>query len=320
MKIVVLDGFTLNPGDNPWDTIEALGSLTVYDRTPRDQVVPRAREADIVLTNKTPIDAESLDHLPDLKLISVQATGYNIVDVKAAREHGVAVANVPEYGTDTVAQHVFAVLLALCHQPERHDRLIRDGQWQRSGDFCFWDPARPLVELVGKRMGIIGFGRIGRRVGELAHAFGMELVAYDVRPSDPPEYKPFSWQSLETVFAQSDIVSLHCPQTAQNVGMVNRTLLATMRPTALFINAARGGLVNEQDLADALNEGRIAGAALDVLSAEPVCQDNPLLDAKNCLLTPHIAWATVEARRRLMAVTARNITAFLNGQAINIVN
>jgi glycerate dehydrogenase len=320
MKIVVLDGYTLNPGDNPWDAIAAQGTLTVYDRTPPDQIVSRALDADIVLTNKTPLDAVTLAELPNLKLISVLATGYNIVDVNTARRRGVAVANVPEYGTDTVAQHVFAVLLTLCHRPERHDGMIRDGQWQRSGDFCFWDRTSPLVELVGKRMGIVGFGRIGRRVGEVAHAFGMEVMAYDVRPSERPAYTPFSWQSLETVFAESDVVSLHCPQTQQNVGMVNRTLLATMQPAALLINAARGGLIDEQDLADALNEGRIAGAALDVLSAEPVREDNPLGTARNCLLTPHIAWATVEARRRLMAVTARNIAAFLSGQPANIVN
>ncbi len=320
MRIVVLDGTTLNPGDNPWDAIAALGELAVYERTPADQVVQRARQADVVLTNKTPINAEAFAELPKLKLVSVLATGYNVVDIEAARQRGVAVANVPEYGTDTVAQHVFAVLLTFCHRPARHDQMVRDGQWQRSGDFCFWEKDNPLMELAGKEIGIVGFGRIGRRVGELAHAFGMEVSAYDVQEGDPPDYEPFAWKQLEAIFADSDVVTMHCPQTDQNAGMVNRELLLTMKSTAWFINAARGGLVNEQDLADALNDGRIAGAALDVLSAEPVHDDNPLLRARNCLITPHIAWATVEARRRMMAITEQNISAFLNGQPVNIVN
>ena len=230
---------------------------------------------------------------------------------------GIAVSNVPEYGTDSVAQHVLAVLLHFCHQPALHDRLIREGQWQQRGDFCFWETR--LTELTGKRIGIVGFGRIGRRVGELAHVLGMEVLAYDVRPANPPAYEPFSWQSIEVIFEESDVVTLHCPQTSDNAGMVNRALLSRMKPTALLINAARGGLVHEQDLADALNQGTLAGAALDVLSREPPSADQPLLQAKNCLLTPHIAWATLEARRRMMAITAENVAAFLQGKPQNVV-
>lgn len=318
MRIIVLDGHTLNPGDNPWDEIAALGELHVYERTRPDQVVERAKMADIVLTNKTLLDARALQSLPQLKFISVLATGYNIVDAAVAGDRGIPVSNVPEYGTDSVAQHVFALLLHFCHHCARHDQLIRSGEWQQRGDFCFWE--RPLVELAGKCMGIVGFGRIGRRVGELAHAFGMEVAAYDVVSGSPPDYQPFSWKTLDQLFTESDVVSLHCPQTSENAGMVNRLLLSKMKPTAWLLNAARGGLIDERDLADALNNGTIAGAGLDVLSLEPPADDNPLLQARNCLITPHTAWGTVEARRRLMAVTAENIAAFLSGRPINVVN
>ncbi|MCG8400385.1 MAG: D-2-hydroxyacid dehydrogenase, partial [Firmicutes bacterium] len=231
---------------------------------------------------------------------------------------GVPVSNVPVYGTDTVAQHIFAVLLSLIHDPGLHDQAIREGEWQERGDFCFWKT--PLMELFGKTMGIVGFGRIGRRVGEMAHAFGMEVIAHDVYQGEPPAYEPFAWAELEKVFERSDVVSLHCPQTPDNAGFVNAELLSKMKPTAYFLNAARGGLVNEHDLADALNDMRISGAALDVVSSEPIDPDNPLLQATNCLLTPHIAWATVEARRRLMGTTVDNIQAFINGEPINVVN
>ena len=318
MQIIVLDGYALNPGDNPWDPVAALGELTVYDRTPSDQVVARAGGAEIVLTNKTLLDAPVLAALPALRFISILATGYNVVNLAAARQQGITVSNVPEYGTDSVAQHVMALLLALVNRAERHDRLVRQGQWQRCGDFCFWDA--PLVELAGKRMGIVGFGRIGRRVGELAHALGMEVLACDARPGGPPGYRPFAWRSLEAVFAEADVVSLHCPLDEDNRGLVNRARIATMKRTALLINTARGGLVNERDLADALDAGRIAGAAVDVVSREPPAADNPLLGAKNCLITPHLAWATQEARRRLTAITAANVAAFLRGEPINMVN
>lgn len=318
MQMVCLDGYTLNPGDNPWDAVEALGDLTVYDRTPADQVVGRAAEAEVILTNKTPLSAETIAQLPKLRFIAVLATGFNVVDVAAARRGGVSVSNVPVYGTDAVAQHIFAVLLCHCHHAVQHDQAIRAGQWQASGDFCFWNA--PIFELAGKVFGVVGFGRIGRRVAELAHAFGMEVWAYDVQQTNPPGYAPFAWKSIGEVFAGADVVSLHCPQTDDNTGMVNAALLSTMKPTAVFLNAARGGLVNEADLAAALVEGKLAFAGLDVLSAEPIAEDNPLRDAPNCLITPHIAWAAVEARRRLMATTAENIAAYAGGQPINVVN
>jgi glycerate dehydrogenase len=318
VKIVVLDGYTLNPGDNPWDNIAKIGELTVYDRTPAEQIVVRATGAEIVLTNKTPLDAATLAALPSLRFISVLATGYDVVDVAAARQQGIVVCNVPEYGTNSVAQHVIALLLALIHRPEHHNQLVRGGEWARRGEFSFWDS--PLVELRGKSMGIVGFGRIGRRVGELAHAFGMEVLACNTRPAGPPNYLPFAWRPLETVFAEADVISLHCPLGSSTRGMVNRERLATMKPRTFIINTARGGLVNEQDLADALNEGRIAGAGLDVLSVEPPIETNPLLTARNCLITPHIAWAAREARLALMTQTTLNIIHFQNGEPINVVN
>jgi glycerate dehydrogenase len=318
LKIVVLDGYTLNPGDNPWDPVAALGEFTVYDRTLGEQIVSRAAGAEIVLTNKTPLTGPVLAALPALRFISVLATGYNVVDVAIARQRGIVVSNVPEYGTASVAQHVIALLLALVHRPERHDALVRQGQWQRRGDFCFWET--PPLELAGKRMGIVGFGRIGRRVGELAHALGMEVLACTRHPAGPPGYQPFAWRPLDEIFSEADVISLHCPLTPQNQGLVNRQRLATMQRGALLINTARGGLVNEQDLADALNAGRIAAAALDVLSVEPPLEQNPLLAARNCLITPHMAWAALESRRRLMAITAANIAAFQRGQPINTIS
>ena len=324
MRIVVLDGYTLNPGDNPWDPVAALGELTVYDRTPAEQIVQRGGLAEVILTNKTPLDAAALAQLGQLRFISVLATGYNVVNLSAARRRGIVVSNVPEYGTDSVAEHVFALLLALCRRVEHYDRLVRQGEWQRRGEFCFWDAAP--WELAGKRMGIIGFGRIGRRVGTLARAFGMEVLVYDPALDQPPGTVPFpgppefACDSLAAVFARADVVSLHCPLTDENAGFVNRALLGTMKPTAVLINTARGGLIDEADLASALNEGRIAGAALDVLTSEPIRADNPLLGAKNCLLTPHLAWASVEARRRLTAVTAANIAAFQAGRPIHVVS
>jgi glycerate dehydrogenase len=317
VRIAVLDGYTLNPGDNPWDPVAALGELTVYDRTTRHDILQRAAGAEIVLTNKTPLDGPTLAALPALRFISVLATGYNVVDIDAARRLGITVSNVPEYGTDSVAQHVIALLLCMVHRPERHDRLVRQGEWLRRGDFSFWDA--PLVELAGKRMGIVGFGRIGRRVGELAHALGMEVLAHDANPGNPPNYNHFAWRTLDEVFAEADIISLHCPLTAQNQGMVNRQRLAAMKRSSLLINTARGGLVNESDLAEALNQDRIAGAALDVLTIEPPAEDSPLLRAKNCLITPHMAWAARESRARLMAITAANIAAFQRGAPINMV-
>lgn len=318
MRIVALDGYTLNPGDNSWDPIARLGEFTAFDRTPADQIVARARQADVVITNKAPLSAQTLAQLPQLKFIAVTATGYNIVDTSAATQRGIATSNVPEYGTNTVAQFVTALLLELCHHVALHDSAVKAGEWSRNPDWCFWKT--PLIELAGRRMGIVGFGRIGRRVGEVAHALGMEIIAFDTVQSNAPSYAPFQWATIEQLFAESDVVTLHCPQTADNTGLVNSRLLGLMKPSAFLINAARGGLVVERDLADALNAGRIAGAALDVVSSEPIAADNPLLTAKNCILTPHMAWATLEARRRIMQTTAENIAAFQAGRPIHVVN
>ena len=318
MKIVVLDGYTLNPGDNPWTEVEKLGDFTVHDRTPADQIVERAQEADVVLTNKTPISAETIAALPSLKFIAVLATGYNVVDIQAARARGISVSNVPIYGTDSVAQFVIALLLQHCHHAALHQQAVKNGQWAASGDFSFWNT--PIIELAGKKMGVVGFGRIGRRVGELAHALGMEVLAYDIYHGDPPTYSPFAWKEVRELFAEADVVSLHAPQTADNTEMVNKDLLSVMKSNAFLINTARGGLVHEADLAKALNNDQIAGAALDVVSKEPIEESNPVFSAKNCYITPHIAWATLAARKRLMQTTAENIAAYAEGSPINVVN
>jgi glycerate dehydrogenase len=318
MKIIVLDGYTLNPGDNPWEALAQLGELTVYDRTPSDQIVARAGDAQIVLTNKTPLSKVTLDQLPRLRFIAVLATGYNIVDVDAARARGIHVSNVPEYGTDSVAQHVFALLLELCHHVGLHDAAVKAGEWVRSVDFCFWK--MPPIELSGLTMGIIGLGRIGRRVGALAHAFGMTVLAAGGTRRDDPGYRPFAWTAIPELFATADAISLHCPLTTDNVKFVNRDLLRHVKPSAFFINVARGGLVDEAALAAALNTGQLAGAAVDVVSVEPMRADNPLLQARNCIITPHIAWASLAARRRLMATTVTNVEAFIAGHPINVVN
>ena len=318
MKIVVLDGNRLNPGDNPWDEVAAFGDLEVYDWSDPDQVVERAEEADIVLTNKSLVPRETIDKLPQLRYISVLATGYNIVDVAAARERNIPVSNVPVYGTDSVAQYVFALLLELCHHVGRHDKVVQSGEWETSGTWSLFKT--PLIELVSKTMAVVGFGRIGRRVGELAHAFGMHVLAVDIREENPPGYRPFEFVPLQEAFRRADVVSLNCSLTAQNEGMVNKSLLDAMKPSAFLINAARGPLVQEADLREALERGVIAGAALDVVSTEPIRAENPLLKARNCIITPHIAWASLEARRRLMKTTAENIGAFLQGEPRNVVN
>lgn len=318
VKITVLDGFTLNPGDNPWDGVAALGDFKVYDGTPADQILERANGSDVLLTNKTLITADTIAKLPNLKFIAVLATGYNVVDIDAARERGIPVSNVPIYGTDTVSQYVFALVLEHCHNVAHHAARVLDGEWERRGEFCFWD--YPLTELANLTMGIVGFGRIGRRTGELAHAFGMNVIASDVFQGSAPEYEPFSWRSIEETFSEADVVSLHCPQTPDNEAFVNKDLLNRMKRSALFINTARGGLVNEQDLADALNNGVLAGAALDVVSKEPVEKSNPLFGAKNLFLTPHMAWGTLSARKRLMGTTVENVQGFMNGKPVNVVN
>jgi len=318
MQLVVLDGSTLNPGDNPWDALALLGELTVYDRTASEDIVTRAGDADIVLTNKTPLTAGTLAQLPTLKFVAVLATGFNIVDVAAARRRGIPVSNVPEYGTDSVAQHVFALLLELSSHVGSHDVAVHDGEWVRARDFCFWKSSP--IELAGLTMGVVGFGRIGRRVGELAHAFGMRVLAAGGTRREAPTYQPFAWREIRALFEEADVVSLHCPLTADNAGFVNRDLLRGMRRSAFLINTARGGLVDERALADALRANEIAGAAVDVVSIEPMRGDNPLLQAPRCIITPHIAWATLAARRRLMEATVENVAAFLAGWPINVVN
>ncbi len=318
MKIVVLDGYTLNPGDLSWDEIGKLGELTVYDRTAPNEIVERTRKAEIILTNKASVSAITLEKLPDLKFITVMATGYDIVDIAAAGRQGIPVSNVPEYGTDSVAQFVFALLLELSHHVGAHQEAVKAGEWTASLDWCFWKT--PQILLKGKKMGIVGFGRIGRRVGELAHAFGMEVMAFDPQSQESPSYAPFNWKSLRDVFAEADVVTLHCPQIEDNAGFVNDELLDLMKRDAFFINAARGGLVNENALAQALNKGSIAGAAVDVVSVEPIRPDNPLLSAQNCLISPHIAWASLGARQTLMAETIKNIKAYTSGNSINVVN
>jgi glycerate dehydrogenase len=319
MRIVILDGQTLNPGDNPWTPLEALGQVETHDRTAEDQIVPRADGADVLVVNKIRLSAETIAALPDLRLIAVTATGYDCVDVAAARRRGIPVANVPIYGTDSVAQHVFALLLHLCGNVAGHDAAVRAGRWATCPDFCFWDT--PLVELAGQTLGIVGFGRIGRRVGEIGHALGMSIVAFDQYHGEPPAYLPFAWANeLPELCQQSDVITLHCNLTAENAGMVNREFLGHVKPGAVLINTSRGGLVHEADLAAALAEGRLAAAAVDVVSREPIAADNPLLNAPHCVITPHIAWATLSARRRLLATTAENIAAFQAGRPKNVVN
>jgi glycerate dehydrogenase len=317
MNITALDGYTLNPGDNPWDEVAKLGAFTCFDRTSVEQIVERARDADIILTNKAPLSATTIKQLPNLKFISVTATGYNIVDIQAARERGIPVANVPVYATDFVAEYVMAFLLNFYCQPQFHSELVKQGEWSTSADFCFW--RTPLFELAGRTIGIVGFGRIGQRVGELATAFKMRVLANSRSRGQRVPY-PVEWREIPELFAESDIVTLHCPLTPENTGMVNSTLLARMKKNAYLVNTARGALINERDLANALHQGKLTGAALDVVSTEPIAPDNPLLHAPNVTITPHIAWAAIEARRRLMRVTAQNIAAFLSGKPINVVN
>jgi len=315
MTIVVLDGHTLNPGDNPWAPLEELGEVRVYDRSMPSEVRERVAEADIILTNKTPLPRDIIESAPRLKFISVLATGYNIVDVAAARQRGIIVSNVPDYGTNTVAQFVMGLLLELCHRIGDHSNAVRAGAWTTSKDWSFWNSSQ--IELYGKTMGIVGFGRIGRRVAAMAECFGMHVI-YNTRT--PRTDLPRQYRTLQQLFAEADVVSLHCALTPENTGIVNRALLEAMKPSAFLINTARGTLINEDDLSAALNNGTIAGAALDVLSSEPPSEDNPLLAARNCIITPHMAWAALEARRRIMKVTTDNVIAFLAGRPVNVIS
>lgn len=318
MKLVVLDGYTLNPGDLTWDGIKQFGNLEVHDRTPEHLIVERCQSAEIIFTNKTPLRESVLSQLPDLKYIGVLATGYNVVDVDYAKQRGIQVANVPGYGTASVVQMTFALLLELCQHVQRHSDSVFEGGWSSSPDFCYWN--YPLIELEGKTIGIIGFGSIGQKVADIATAFGMNVIAYSRRQSDQSHRKNFSWVGLHELLTDSDVVSIHCPLFPETQGMINKETLKLMKKTAFFLNTSRGPLMVDQDLADALNAGVIAGAGIDVLSVEPPSENNPLFKATNCLITPHIAWATKEARARLMGIAENNLSSFLNGNPVNIVN
>ena len=318
MKIVVLDGFALNPGDLTWDGLKKTGDVKVYDRTPTDQIVERAAGAEIVYTNKTPLSRETLCQLPALKFIGVLATGYNVVDTEAAKEQGILVTNIPGYGTDSVAQLTFALLLELCHHVQYHSDSVRQGKWAQSVDYCYWD--YPLIELAGKTMGIIGFGTIGKKVADIATSFGMNIIGNDSHKTDRSQQRNFKWSEVNALLEEADVVSIHCPLLPDTTGLINKERLRLMKQTAFLLNTSRGPIIVDEDLAEALNEGRIAGAGIDVLSIEPPSKDNPLFTAKNCLITPHIAWATREARTRLMDMAVNNLSAFLNGNPVNVVN
>ena len=314
MKIVVLDGYTENPGDLSWDGLRALGELTVYDRTRPEEAASRIQDAEIIVTNKVPVTRALLDQCTGIRYVSVLATGYNVVDIEAARNRGIVVTNVPAYSTASVAQLAFAHLLNIASQVALHDSQVHEGKWVNSVDFCFY--AAPLIELDGKQIGIVGLGQIGSAVARIAQAMGMKVAAYTSK-SQEQLGDGITKMSLEQLFATSDVVTLHCPLTPDTKYIVNAERLATMKPNAIIINTGRGPLVNEQDLADALNNGTIAAAAVDVLSCEPPKTDNPLLTAKNCHITPHIAWASQAARTRLIATLASNLQAFINGNPVN---
>ncbi|CUQ21674.1 Glycerate dehydrogenase [Anaerotruncus colihominis] len=317
MKIVVLDGYTENPGDLSWNGLESLGELTVYDRTQPDEIAARIRGAGAVYVNKVALDRETIFSAPDLKFIGVLATGYNVVDIAAARERGIAVCNIPTYGTAAVGQFAIAMLLEICHHVAHHSDAVHAGRWEQNADWCFWD--YPLIELAGKTMGIIGFGRIGQTTGRIARALGMNLIAYDEYESGAGRALA-EYTALDALFARSDVIALHCPLLPSTQGIINRENIAKMKDGVIILNNARGPLIVEQDLADALNSGKVYAAGLDVVSTEPIRGDNPLLKAKNCLITPHISWAPKESRQRLMEIAADNLRRFLEGSPVNVVN
>ncbi|MBR0307267.1 MAG: D-2-hydroxyacid dehydrogenase [Mogibacterium sp.] len=320
MKIVVLDAYTENPGDLSWEPLEALGELTVYDRTSYSDdplIAERLQGADIAVVNKTPISKETIDRCPDLKAVAVLATGYNIVDYKYARERGIAVMNVPTYGTQIVGQYAVGLLLEICSHYGHHDATVKEGRWQNNADWCYWD--YPMIELYGKTAGIIGLGRIGQTTARILGAIGMKVIAYDSFESESGR-ELAEYVSLDRLFAESDVIFLHCPLFPETEGIINKDNIAKMKDGVIIINNSRGQLVAEQDLADALDSGKVYAAAVDVLSAEPVRADNPLLKAKNTIITPHISWAAKEARQRIMDITAENIKAFALGEPVNVVN
>lgn len=320
MKIVVLDGYTENPGDLSWEALGQLGELTVYDRsslTTEQEAIDRIGDAEIVFTNKTPITKNVIDSCPNMKFISLLATGYNVVDVNYAREKGIPVTNVPAYGTASVGQFAIALLLEICHHVGHHSESVHAGNWENCIDWCYWD--YPLIELDGKTIGIIGFGRIGQTTGKIAKAMGMKVLAYDHHPSESGEVIA-EYVDLDTLLAESDVVALHCPLFPETQGIINKDTIAKMKDGVILLNNSRGPLVVEQDLADALNSGKVAAAGLDVVSSEPIEGDNPLLKAKNCIITPHISWAPKESRQRIMDCAVENVKAFLAGTPVNVVN
>lgn len=317
-KLVVLDGYTLNPGDLSWSSLEQIADCTIHDRTPSDQIVDRARDAELLLTNKTPVRGSTIESCPKLEYIGVLATGYDVIDISAARRRNIVVTNVPTYGTASVAQLVFALLLELCHNTRGHSDAVHRGDWSRSKDWSFW--TSPLTELAGKTMGIIGFGRIGQQTARIAHAFGMNVLATDqVEPQNAIDF-PFRWLPLEEVLRESDVLSLHCPLTPETRHLIDSARIGLMKPSAILINTSRGPLIRDEDLAAALRQNRIAAAAVDVLSQEPPPEDHPLVSAPRCLITPHLAWATREARTRLLNTVVENVQAFLRGTPQNVVS
>ena len=318
MKMVVLDGYTENPGDLSWDSLREFGELTVYDRTgSEDEVIERIGDAQVVFVNKVPISKRVLEACPNIRCISVLATGYNVIDTAAARDRGIPVCNVPSYGTDAVAQYTFALLLELCHRIGLHDTLVHQGRWSECPDFCFW--ATPQMELAGKTMGIIGFGKIGRAVGRIAHGFGMNVLAYSRSQSEEGRAVG-SYVELDELLRRSDVVSLHCPLFPETKEIINTQTISRMKDGAILLNTARGPLISEEAVARALHTGKLRGAAMDVVAREPIPADSPLLTAPNCILTPHMAWAPTESRERLLACVADNIRAFLEGHPQNVVN
>lgn len=321
MKIVVLDGYTLNPGDLDWGGLENLGDCVVYDRTyltDIEEIINRIGDAEVVYTNKTPMPKEVFDRCSNIKFVGVLATGYNVVDVNAAKEREIPVANIPTYGTAAVGQFAIALLLEVCHHIGHHSQAVQEGRWETNNDWCFWD--YPLIELDGKKMGIVGYGRIGQATGKIAQALGMKVLAYDAYKNPALESETCQYVELEELLAESDVIALHCPLFPETEGIVNKDSIAKMKDGVIILNNSRGPLIVEQDLTDALNSGKVAAAGLDVVSTEPIKGDNPLLGAKNCIITPHISWAPKESRKRLMDIAVNNLKEFLAGTPINVVN
>lgn len=321
MKIVILDGYTENPGDLSWEGIEALGEVTVYDRTSltdMKEVIERIGDAEVVITNKTPLSKEVFDACSSIKYVGVLATGYNVVDVNVAKEKGIPVCNIPTYGTAAVGQFAISLLLEVCHHIGHHDKAVHDGRWESNLDWCFWD--YPLIELDGKSIGIIGYGKIGQSTGRIAQALGMKVLAYDNYKNTSLESETCKYVELDQLFAKSDVIALHCPLFKETEGIINKDAIAKMKDGVIIINNSRGPLIVEEDLSNALNSGKVGAAGIDVVSSEPIKGNNPLLQAKNCIITPHISWAPKESRQRLMDVAVDNLKAFVNGSPVNVVN